>query len=178
MPELGEIKRGKDIGKTSGGGYGKYIWIACERCGKQRWVTMRKGQPVSKHCKKCEGPLGADCHFWKGGRRTDNRGYIQIRLNRDDFFYPMVKRSGYVFEHRLVVARALGRCLHAWEIIHHKGTKYPKGSKEDKANNRYPENLQLVTDDRHKQISILEREIAYLERENERLKKLLQESKQ
>jgi len=88
-----------------------------------------------------------------------------IRLPRDDFFYPMTGSNGYVFEHRLVVAKALGRCLHLWEIVHHKGAKYPKGSREDKADNRYPENLQLVSDDKHKQITIMENRINHLEKE-------------
>jgi len=75
----------------------------------------------------------------------------------------MVKKTGYIFEHRLVVAKALGRCLQAWEIVHHKGTKYPKGSKGNRQDNRI-ENLQLVTDDRHKQITILENEMSYLKK--------------
>ena len=97
-------------------------------------------------------------------------GYKEILIQPDAFFYPMVKRDGYVLEHRLVVAKALRRCLHRWEIIHHKGVKYPKGSIENKQDNRYPENLQLVSDDRHNQSSILESRIAYLEKENRRLR--------
>ena len=84
-------------------------------------------------------------------------------MQSDDFFFSMADKSRYVLEHRLIVAKALGRCLHRWEIVHHLGTKYPKGSKEDKQDNRYPENLQLVTDDRHKQITILENRIGILE---------------
>ncbi len=79
----------------------------------------------------------------------------------------MANAQGYVFEHRLVVAKALGRNLHSWEIAHHKHAKYPAGSKEDKADNRYPENLQLVSDDRHTQISILEAKIKRLEAKTE-----------
>jgi len=74
------------------------------------------------------------------------------------------EKTSYVYEHRLVVAKRLGRCLHSWEIVHHKGAKYPKGSRENRSDNRYPENLQLVTDDRHKQITILENKIAHQEK--------------
>lgn len=105
---------------------------------------------------------GEKSYLWKGGRTKTKAGYIQIRLYPDDFFYPMTNSSGRVFEHRLVVAKALGRCLHLWEIVHHK----KDFAKDD---NRYPETLQLVSDDKHKQISILERRIKYLE---ERIKEL------
>jgi len=74
----------------------------------------------------------------------------------------MANRGGYVLEHRLVMAKHLGRCLHDWEIVHHKGTKYPKDTIENKGDNRI-ENLQLVTDERHKQITLLENKIKRLE---------------
>lgn len=95
--------------------------------------------------------------YWKEGRAKKGK-YIQVRLQPDDFFYPMAGVKGYVLEHRLVVAKALGRCLHSWEIVHHK-----KGFRKD--DNRYPKTLQLVTDDRHKQITILELKIERLEAE-------------
>lgn len=164
MPNSGEIKKvwhyRKDRPK---GSYSAYVWHACVDCGKERWVQLRRGEPVSLRCGSC-AQKGERGHKWGGGRAISGRGYIYIKLSPDDFFYPMANCRGYVFEHRLVVAKALSRNLHPWELVHHKGAQYPKGSKEDKQDNRYPENLQLVTDDRHNQITVLENRIKYLEK--------------
>lgn len=153
MPKIGEIKKGREIGKKTS--Y-KYVWQACIKCGKQRWTQLVGGNPRAIQCHHCSHKSGKK---WKGGRSKAGNGYISILLTLGDFFYPMAQKSGYVLEHRLVVANALGRNLHSWEIVHHKHTRYPAGSIEDKQDNRYPENLQLVTDDRHYQITILENKI-------------------
>lgn len=81
---------------------------------------------------------------WKGGRVT-RRGYICIWLPSDDFFYPMVMsaRKPYVVEHRLVMARYLGRCLQSCELVHHKN--------HIKNDNRL-ENLELTTWSEHGRI--------------------------
>lgn len=157
MPEIGEIKKGweTNLFKDSH----SYQWLACEMCGKERWVTLRKGRPRYKLCHPCILPRGKGNPNWKGGRVIDS-GYAKVKLPPDDFFYPMANKNGYVSEHRLVVARALGRNLQSWEIVHHKHNKYPAGSIEDKQDNRYPENLQLELANGHTQITIMEKIIA------------------
>ena len=173
MPQVGEIKYGREVGYKGSGGI-RYIWHACEDCGKERWVQLRRGQRLSsKRCSVCCGRrmgraaagfgIGEKNSNWKGGRMETRKGYILVKLYPDDFFYSMTDKDGYVSEHRLVVARALGRCLHRWEIVHHKHDRYPKGSKEDKQDNRYPGNLQLVSADVHSGMTILENRISWLE---------------
>jgi len=138
MPEIGEIRRAKEIGFT--GRCHKLVWLACGLCGKQRWVRIRYGKPTTKVCRACvasylhSGRIGADSTNWKGGKREDIDGYIEIWLNPNDFFYSMTGKRAYVKEHRLVMAQHIGRCLQPWEIVHHKN-----GIKDD---NRI-ENLEL-----------------------------------
>ena len=149
MPELGEIRKAGEIGFGRINLNQKYIWHACVDCGKERWVLIVRGQAEHLRCHACANTLKP--HPWrKGGRKTTTRGYVDVKLSPDDFFYCMLRKDGYVFEHRLVMAKHLGRNLHSWEIVHHKN-----GIRND---NRL-ENLQLVTDDRHRQITILENKI-------------------
>jgi len=51
---------------------------------------------------------------WKGGRVLRN-GYIAIRKME----HPFVDAHGYVFEHRLVMEKKLGRYLKPYELVHH-----------------------------------------------------------
>jgi len=142
MPQLKEIRKGREIGRNTGH---RFIWQACVYCSKERWVPFVRGNPKNLRCQSCylKSRFGNKHPSWKGGRRWAD-GYIQIRVYPDDFFYPMAGKSGYILEHRLVVAKTLNRCLLPWEIVHHKGVKYPQGSIENKQDNRYPENLELL----------------------------------
>jgi hypothetical protein len=78
---------------------------------------------------------------WKGGRVTNSDGYIKILAGADHPFVCMAKgRPLYILEHRLVMARHLGRPLKESEIVHHLN-----GIRKD---NRF-ENLGMVNRKRH-----------------------------
>lgn len=153
-PQLGKVRKGREIGKQKAPRI-NFIWLACSDCGKERWVALRNSKPRSLRCWACarKAQRGEASAHWKGGK-SKCHGYPQVKLHPDDFFYPMANKRGYVFEHRLVMAKHLGRCLQIWEIVHHKH--------HIKDDTRIGE-LQLVSDDRHKQITILETRIGQLE---------------
>ncbi len=155
MSLLGEIKRASELGKV---GTNLCIWHACVDCGKERWVLLRKGLPHYLRCRSCGSriswadgsrrdnfPRGEKHSAWKGNKRRAD-GYILIYLSVDDFFYPMADHDGYVKEHRLVVAKALGRNLHRWEIVHHKGIRF--SGIENKSDN-LEDNLELTIRGQH-----------------------------
>lgn len=164
MPKLGDIIRGRELGKMGSAKdrSRRYIFVSCPKCDEKRWISFNPeiNKSVSRICVHCSsranslGRQGSKHPCWKGGRTKTRDGYIIIRIYPDDFFYPMANKFGYVLEHRLVMAKSLGRNLHRWEIVHHKNHI---------RNDNRVENLQLVSDDRHKQISIMERRIAILE---------------
>lgn len=68
---------------------------------------------------------------WKGGR-TERHKYILVTCPPE--FKVMAKKDGYILEHRLVMAKFIGRPLLKGEVVDHKNT--------DTRDNR-PENLKL-----------------------------------
>ena len=80
--------------------------------------------------------IGAGNPNWKGGRRIQRQsGYVYIKLFPGDFFLDMADVDRYVREHRLVMAKHIGRCLQKFEIVHHRN-----GLRDD---NRI-ENLEII----------------------------------
>jgi len=119
-PYEGEIRRSGQIE-----GYAKcktkYIWNKCPNCGYEKWRQLGSIDKYFK-CRRCmhKGKIKEKNGAWKGGVKHLGTGYIMVRLYPDDPYYSMCNESGYVFEHRLVMAQHLGRCLHDWEEVHHR----------------------------------------------------------
>lgn len=65
---------------------------------------------------------------------------MQVWLESTDPFFPMADKDHYVYEHRLVMARHLGRCLERSEEVHHRNL--------DKQDNSL-ENLELLSKSGH-----------------------------
>jgi len=147
---------GKQLGKNDAG---RFVYIPCPQCGKERWIRIRDyknwqtNPPMCRSCSPCK-------RFLKFGGWKTGDGYVNVLLRTNDFFFPMVRKNsdskigGYVFEHRLVMAKHLGRCLHSWELVHHKN--------HIRDDNRI-ENLQLISSDKHNQLTLMESRITRLE---------------
>lgn len=73
---------------------------------------------------------------WKGGRSVASNGYVLVKAPG----HPLADVRGYVYEHRLVAERKLGRALRPDEEVHHKN--------RIKTDNR-EENLEVVTHAEH-----------------------------
>lgn len=114
-----------------------------------------------KVCETCREPFGAppgaterqwvrarfcsvDCATWRrsvarviaGTTRIHSRGYVLVYLP----MHPAASKN-YVYEHRLVMERHLGRLLATNEHVHHRN--------EDKTDNRL-ENLEVLTPQQHR----------------------------
>jgi len=120
VPVIGDITHGEDIGHISGKQMRKqwYFWTACPKCGKERWVAKCKLKYQEGRCYACRPLKG----IWRleCSHRSIQYGYVKVKLQPDSPFYSMIDCSGYVKEHRLIVAQHLGRPLLKTEVVHHK----------------------------------------------------------
>lgn len=92
----------------------------------------KTGQCLIDYWKLHSFPKGENSHSWKGGCFKTKNGYIMAYAPQ----HPRANNSGYVFEHRLVMERTLGRYLLTSEKVHH-----INGIKDDNRS----ENLKLLS---------------------------------
>lgn len=105
-------------------------WAKYGSKGRSGWTEESRASYQSKM-------TGENNPAWKGGVTIfkTHGNYVGVRYVRcPPEFLAMARKDGYVMEHRLIVAKAMGRLLLRTEVVHHVD--------HDPTNNR-PENLQL-----------------------------------
>ncbi len=129
-------------------------YLTCPICKKERFVSyneykVKNNSLICLSCKMLDNTHGSRLKHRKL-RAGSNKEYIKVWISKDDFFFPMAqvknKSYGYILEHRLVMAKHLGRCLQPWEIVHHKGIRFI--GIENKSDNLI-DNLKLTTKGSH-----------------------------
>ena len=138
--------------------------IECPECKEIRWIDKRNIQKgideenFTGLCQKClNKKTGKDANGYKEGKWHQSNGYIGILASEIESEFQCMKDSrGYIYEHRYIMAKKLGRPLKEWEQVHHLN-----GIKDD---NRQ-ENLELIggDDGEHLLITKMQKRIKELE---------------
>jgi hypothetical protein len=88
----------------------KVVWRFMKNHGIKARVARKRDQRGEKNSS------------WKGGKRINENGYVEIYLPG----YPKAKPNGYVYEHIYIAERMLGRPLKSFgmrdertEVVHH-----------------------------------------------------------
>jgi hypothetical protein len=132
----------------------KLYEVKCCKCGKTRyvkpvtvnfWLITHQSKITEDYFNKsqCRSCATLSNTIGEIGRKQF-QGYILVLLKPDDPYICMAQyklvAGGYCLEHRIVMARHLGRPLETWECVHHKD-----GNKQ----NNIIDNLQLVIRQSH-----------------------------
>ena len=97
----------------------KLVEAPCPGCGKKR---LRRPSRKDSLCYGCTtsanntGKTGCKSNTWRGGTAKHSKGYVRVSSPG----HPRQGKSGYVFEHILVMEKKLGRHLRPGESVHHK----------------------------------------------------------
>jgi len=120
--EQAGAKRASELGKPVRKNRDPWYYPhSCSCCGEPTWHQKKD---LHRVCKKCayiarRTMSGANHPNWKGGRYYHEDGYVLIHVPPDSPYRPMGHKTGYILEHRLIIAQHLGRCLLDEEVVHH-----------------------------------------------------------
>lgn|SRR3990167_1971847 len=86
---------------------------------KLKKFRFKKGMTPWNKGKKYFAVTGSKNHNWNGGKTKLKIGYVLIAIKNHPFRDP----RGYVYEHRLIIEKQIGRYLKSEESVHHLGKK-------------------------------------------------------
>lgn len=166
QPKKGDVAQCHVLGYS---GYYRLYYVPCVKCGKLHWVRRNAKKT---HCCRCAPKNTEPRRDRNANARYISRpdGYVYVFVEKDDPMRVMARRDGWILEHRLVVARKVGRPLKSSEHVHH-----VNGVRDDNRDN----NLQLLTAQTHhshlvrldlqERVRQLEARVLLLEAENIKL---------
>lgn len=172
MPEIGEIIPGSKTIRRK-------IWLICPECNSGHWANLSNYlNSGNRPCRICHNKrVSTKCRVRKDyepGKTLRRQGYIFVRLDVNDPYHSMAEASHFVAEHRLVMAKYLGRVLTRDEIVHH-----INGKRDDNA----LDNLRIVSRAEHlvtgelelrKTVRLLQWQIKQLQSEIREIREALQ----
>lgn len=94
-------------------GCGERTPLAPSTSREKGWVIGQPIRFIPGH--QARGRTGPNANAWKGGRWTHKGGYVYLYVPD----HPAANRDGYVYEHRVIAERRLGRYLLSSERVHH-----------------------------------------------------------
>lgn len=157
-PKVGDISQAKTLGYS--GDYLLY-YNPCAKCGTPRWVRRKS---LNTHCPHCAVK-------YTGVRKDRNtlrymdKGYVRVYIEKDDPLRPMTFK-GWVFEHRLVMARIIGRVLTRKDVVHHiNGIRSDNREENLQLMNEHTHHSHLTAQELQRQIKVCQRRITLLEAE-------------
>ena len=93
-------------------------WFSKNLTGKNNphFGKKRSKATIKKLSESASKKTGAKNPAWKGGRKKMGTGYIGVLSPEHPNAEPS---TGYIYEHRLVIEKSLGRYLEPEEVVHH-----------------------------------------------------------
>lgn len=145
---IGDVKRDENfIREEKTGQRGSRVWFYCQQCGKEHSVCKwsydkAKNHFCSKSCTRTYYNVGERNPNWKGTEVHEGEGYLKIHIETgiEEKYHCMSNSDGYIKVHRYVMAKAIGRPLEDYEVVHHRN-----GDTEDNEIS----NLELMTAQEH-----------------------------
>lgn len=119
-PNIGDLASAKSIGRM---GRAVHVWESCPMCSHERWVKRNARGTCCQTCMQPPIHFGVDNSRWNKSKRTVTKSGIRVYIAPDHPYFAMAHRcaaSGFaILEHRLIMAKHIGRCLESWEVVHH-----------------------------------------------------------